>query len=153
MQRAGLTFTPPEAVLALDKLATRFQNLERSPNWCKDWEDRLREQIQSVSAVRKNKGKYYSWELMRSSYVIGMLKVRSGDSVSSSIISALPYLNVVKDEGLLLHLSSTSAWGFMRLIFQSCCYGAFVSQCSDFPLYVNKREQSSNPFLWRLIVE
>lgn len=60
VQRAGLTFEPPEAVLALDKLATRFQNLERSPNWCKDWEDRLREQIQSVSAVRKNNGKYYS---------------------------------------------------------------------------------------------
>ncbi|XP_074546767.1 threonine synthase-like 2 [Halichoeres trimaculatus] len=60
VQRAGLTFDPPEAVLALDKLATRFQNLERSPNWCKDWEARLREQIQSVSVVRKNNRKYYS---------------------------------------------------------------------------------------------
>ncbi|KAK5851586.1 hypothetical protein PBY51_023130 [Eleginops maclovinus] len=54
VQRAGLTFDLPEAVLALDKLATRFQNLERSPDWCKDWEDRLREKIQSVSSSRKN---------------------------------------------------------------------------------------------------
>ncbi|XP_034566235.1 threonine synthase-like 2 [Notolabrus celidotus] len=60
VQRAGLTFDLPEAVLALDKLATRYQNLERSPNWCKDWEDKLREQIQSVSSVRKNNGTYYS---------------------------------------------------------------------------------------------
>ncbi len=61
VQRAGLTFDLPEAVLVLDKLATRYQNLERSPNWCRDWEDRLREKIQSVSSVRKNKGTYYSW--------------------------------------------------------------------------------------------
>ncbi|XP_020495690.1 threonine synthase-like 2 [Labrus bergylta] len=60
VQRAGLTFDLPEAVLALDKLATRYQNLERSQNWCKDWEHRLREQIQSVSAVRKTNGTYYS---------------------------------------------------------------------------------------------
>ncbi|CAJ1071045.1 threonine synthase-like 2 [Xyrichtys novacula] len=60
VEKAGLTFNPPEAVLALDKLPTRFQNLEWSQNWCKDWEDRLREQIQSVSLVRKNNGAYYS---------------------------------------------------------------------------------------------
>ncbi|XP_041667742.1 threonine synthase-like 2 [Cheilinus undulatus] len=60
VQRAGLTFDLPEAVLALDKMATRYQKLERSPNWCKDWEDRLREQLQSVSSVRKSKGMFYS---------------------------------------------------------------------------------------------
>lgn len=59
VQRAGLTFDLPMAVIALDKLATRYQNLERSLNWCKDWEDRLRERIQSVGSVRKNKGTYY----------------------------------------------------------------------------------------------
>ncbi|XP_037608336.1 threonine synthase-like 2 isoform X1 [Sebastes umbrosus] len=60
VQKAGLTFDLPEAVLALDKLATRYQNLERSENWCKDWEDSLREKLQSVSSARKNKGTYYS---------------------------------------------------------------------------------------------
>ncbi|XP_041816620.1 threonine synthase-like 2 [Chelmon rostratus] len=59
VQRAGLTFDLPEAVLALDKLGTRYQNLERSLNWCKDWEDKLRETIQSVSSVRKNRATYY----------------------------------------------------------------------------------------------
>ncbi|XP_031696107.1 threonine synthase-like 2 [Anarrhichthys ocellatus] len=59
VQRAGLTFDLPEAVLALDKLATRYQNLERSLNWCKDWEDTLREKIQSVSSARKTRGNYY----------------------------------------------------------------------------------------------
>ncbi|KAM6901857.1 threonine synthase-like 2 isoform 1-T1 [Lycodopsis pacificus] len=59
VQRAGLTFDLPEAVLALDKLATRYQNLERSLNWCEDWEDRLREKIQSVSSARKTGGNYY----------------------------------------------------------------------------------------------
>ncbi|XP_053195914.1 threonine synthase-like 2 [Scomber japonicus] len=53
VQRAGLTFDLPEAVQALDKLATRYENLERSPNWCKDWEDRLREKIQCVSSARR----------------------------------------------------------------------------------------------------
>lgn len=60
VQRAGLTFNLPEAVLALDNLPTRYQNLERSHSWCKDWEDRLREFIQSVSIVRKNGGTYYT---------------------------------------------------------------------------------------------
>ncbi|KAK2888637.1 hypothetical protein Q8A73_020085 [Channa argus] len=46
VQRAGLTFHIPEAVRMLDKLATRYQNLEWSPNWCKDWEERLRAKIQ-----------------------------------------------------------------------------------------------------------
>lgn len=59
VQKAGLTFDLPEAVLALDASPTRFQNLERSPNWCVDWEDRLREWIQSVSRVRKERGSYY----------------------------------------------------------------------------------------------
>ncbi|XP_008301758.1 threonine synthase-like 2 [Stegastes partitus] len=60
VERAGLTFDLPEAVLALEKLPTRYQNLERSHNWCKDWEDRLREFIQSVGIVRKNRGTYYT---------------------------------------------------------------------------------------------
>ncbi|XP_022073812.1 threonine synthase-like 2 isoform X2 [Acanthochromis polyacanthus] len=60
VQRAGLTFDLPEEVLALNKLPTRYQNLERSHSWCKDWEDRLREFIQSVSVVRKNGGTYYT---------------------------------------------------------------------------------------------
>ncbi|CAK6972496.1 threonine synthase-like 2 [Scomber scombrus] len=53
VQRAGLTFDLPEAVQALDKLGTRYENLERSPNWCKDWEDKLREKIQCVSSARR----------------------------------------------------------------------------------------------------
>ncbi|XP_062289972.1 threonine synthase-like 2 [Scomber scombrus] len=53
VQKAGLTFDLPEAVQALDKLGTRYENLERSPNWCKDWEDRLREKIQYVSSARR----------------------------------------------------------------------------------------------------
>ncbi|XP_034457467.1 threonine synthase-like 2 [Hippoglossus hippoglossus] len=56
VQRAGLTFDLPEAVQALDKLPTRYQILERSPDWCKDWEQTLREKIQSVSVSRKNRG-------------------------------------------------------------------------------------------------
>ncbi|XP_030006831.1 threonine synthase-like 2 [Sphaeramia orbicularis] len=59
IQKAGLTFDLPEKVQELDKLATRYENLERSPNWCKDWEGRLREKIQYVSAARKNRVSYY----------------------------------------------------------------------------------------------
>ncbi|XP_068430251.1 threonine synthase-like 2 [Clinocottus analis] len=59
VQRAGLTFDLPEAVLALDKLASRYQHLERSANWCKDWEDTLREKIQSVTLARKSGVTYY----------------------------------------------------------------------------------------------
>ncbi|KAK1884450.1 Threonine synthase-like 2 [Dissostichus eleginoides] len=54
VQRAGLTFDLPEAVLALDELPTRYQNLERSADWCKDWKESLRQKIQSVSSSRKN---------------------------------------------------------------------------------------------------
>ncbi|GLD51867.1 threonine synthase-like 2 isoform X1 [Lates japonicus] len=53
VQRAGLTFDLPEAVQALDKLATRYENLERSLDWSKDWEERLREKIQSVTSSRE----------------------------------------------------------------------------------------------------
>ncbi|KAM9338199.1 threonine synthase-like 2 [Symphorus nematophorus] len=60
VERASLTFDLPGAVLALDKLATRYENLERSASWCKDWEDRLREKIQSVSSIRKTRGTYYT---------------------------------------------------------------------------------------------
>ncbi|KAF7644275.1 hypothetical protein LDENG_00224900 [Lucifuga dentata] len=60
VQRAGLTFDLPETLRALDNMATRFQTLERSLNWCKDWEDKLRETIQAVSLARKNGVLYYS---------------------------------------------------------------------------------------------
>ncbi|KAM9841056.1 threonine synthase-like 2 [Aulostomus maculatus] len=60
VEEAGLTFDVPEAVQALDKLATRYQNLERSVNWCKDWEAILREKIQSVGLARNNSINYYS---------------------------------------------------------------------------------------------
>lgn len=59
VEKAGVTFSPPETVLMLDKLATRYENLERSQDWCKDWEDRLRAKIQSVTSVRKNGEKCY----------------------------------------------------------------------------------------------
>ncbi|XP_037548450.1 threonine synthase-like 2 [Nematolebias whitei] len=54
VEKAGLPFDPPEAVQALDRMPTRYQNLERSQNWCKDWENRLRDWIQFVSSNRKN---------------------------------------------------------------------------------------------------
>lgn len=60
VEKAGLTFDLPEAVLALEKLPTRYQELERSQNWCEDWEGRLRERIHSVSAARKNGMTYYT---------------------------------------------------------------------------------------------
>ncbi|XP_030599250.1 threonine synthase-like 2 isoform X2 [Archocentrus centrarchus] len=60
VEKAGLTFDLPEAVLALEKLPSRYQELERSQNWCKDWEDSLRARIQSVSAVRNSGGTYYT---------------------------------------------------------------------------------------------
>ncbi|XP_061570212.1 threonine synthase-like 2 [Cololabis saira] len=60
VQKAGLPLTSPEAVLALDELPTRYQNLERSADWCRDWEDRLRERIQAVAAVRTSGGAYYT---------------------------------------------------------------------------------------------
>ncbi|XP_029023970.1 threonine synthase-like 2 isoform X2 [Betta splendens] len=58
VQRAGLTCDQPEAVQALDSLPTRYQNLERSLDWCKDWEDRLREKIQWISSSRKDADTY-----------------------------------------------------------------------------------------------
>ncbi|XP_005950624.1 threonine synthase-like 2 [Haplochromis burtoni] len=60
VEKAALTFDLPEAVLALEKLPTRYQELERCQNWCEDWEDRLRETIQSVSVARKNGMTYYT---------------------------------------------------------------------------------------------
>uniref|UniRef100_A0A3B5KV55 Threonine synthase-like 2 n=1 Tax=Xiphophorus couchianus TaxID=32473 RepID=A0A3B5KV55_9TELE len=59
VEKAGLTFDPPEAVLALDQLPTRYQNLERSADWCEDWEERLRDWIQFVSRTRKKGGVCY----------------------------------------------------------------------------------------------
>ncbi|XP_008322721.1 threonine synthase-like 2 [Cynoglossus semilaevis] len=49
MNRAGLTIDLPETVRMLDKLKSRYENLERSPDWCKKWEQRLRYKIQSFS--------------------------------------------------------------------------------------------------------
>ncbi|XP_024858280.1 threonine synthase-like 2 [Kryptolebias marmoratus] len=60
VEKAGLTFDLPEEVRALDHKPTRYQNLERSQNWCKDWEDKLRDWIQFVSSVRKSSGVCYS---------------------------------------------------------------------------------------------
>lgn len=59
MEKAGVTYSPPETVLVLDRLPTRRENLERSQDWCKDWEDVLREKILSVNTVRANGGKCY----------------------------------------------------------------------------------------------
>ncbi|KAM4634377.1 threonine synthase-like 2 [Polymixia lowei] len=60
VQRAGLTLDLPEAVRALNNMATRYQKLERSQNWTIDWEDRLREIIQSISSARERRVTYYS---------------------------------------------------------------------------------------------
>lgn len=59
VEKAGVTYSPPEKVLMLDGLATRYEHLERSQDWCTDWEDILREKILSVNSVRKNGGKCY----------------------------------------------------------------------------------------------
>ncbi|XP_051907823.1 threonine synthase-like 2 isoform X1 [Hippocampus zosterae] len=59
LRRAGLNFDLPDAIKALDKLPSRFQNLERTSDWCKDWEQRLRMTIQSVSSARKNGVAFY----------------------------------------------------------------------------------------------
>ncbi|XP_020782253.1 threonine synthase-like 2 [Boleophthalmus pectinirostris] len=59
IQKAGLTFDLPEKVQELDKLPTRYENLERGPNWCNDWEDRLREKIKVVSSARSRSVSYY----------------------------------------------------------------------------------------------
>ncbi|KAM3874192.1 threonine synthase-like 2 [Diretmus argenteus] len=60
VQRAGLTLDLPEAVRALDKMATRYQNLDRCLNWSKAWEDKLRERIQAISSARERRVTYYS---------------------------------------------------------------------------------------------
>ncbi|XP_034048237.1 threonine synthase-like 2 isoform X2 [Thalassophryne amazonica] len=57
VQKAGLTFEPPEAIRVLDKLPSRYQNLERGANWCKDWEHRLKETIRAVGKVREKGGR------------------------------------------------------------------------------------------------
>ncbi|CAG5867158.1 unnamed protein product [Menidia menidia] len=58
--KAGLPFDLPEPVQALDKLPTRYQNLEKTLKWSQDWADRLKECICHVSKVRNNKGIYYN---------------------------------------------------------------------------------------------
>ncbi|XP_077442504.1 threonine synthase-like 2 isoform X2 [Vanacampus margaritifer] len=60
IKRAGLNFDLPEAVKTLDKLPSRYENLERTSDWCKDWEEKLRMAIQSISSARKNRMAYYS---------------------------------------------------------------------------------------------
>lgn len=59
VQKAGLVFKLPENVKELDKLPTRYENLEKSSNWCKDWEERLREKIKFVASARSNNVCYY----------------------------------------------------------------------------------------------
>uniref|UniRef100_A0A672GJQ5 Threonine synthase-like 2 n=1 Tax=Salarias fasciatus TaxID=181472 RepID=A0A672GJQ5_SALFA len=59
VQKAGLTFDPPEAVKALDSLPTRFQTLERRDSWCRDWEQSLREWIGSVGRARSSGAPFY----------------------------------------------------------------------------------------------
>uniref|UniRef100_A0A8C6WND2 Threonine synthase-like 2 n=1 Tax=Neogobius melanostomus TaxID=47308 RepID=A0A8C6WND2_9GOBI len=59
VKKAGLAFELPEKVQELDKLPTRYENLERSPNWCKDWEDRLRDKIKCVASARTHNVCYY----------------------------------------------------------------------------------------------
>ncbi|XP_029372447.1 threonine synthase-like 2 [Echeneis naucrates] len=58
VEQAGLTFDLPKAVQALDKLETRYQKLERSQEWCKDWEERLREKIKSVPSKKNTSCSY-----------------------------------------------------------------------------------------------
>lgn len=60
MEKAGLTFDLPEAVLALEKLPSRHQDLERGPAWCREWEEALRARIQAVSAARSHGHAYYT---------------------------------------------------------------------------------------------
>lgn len=57
--KAGLTFELPENVQALDALPTRYENLERSPTWSQDWEQRLRQKIQCVAAARARNACFY----------------------------------------------------------------------------------------------
>ncbi|KAL0965514.1 hypothetical protein UPYG_G00282310 [Umbra pygmaea] len=60
VQKAGLNFDLPEAVLALDKMAARYLALERGENWEKDWESRLKQCIQDIASVRQRGLTYYS---------------------------------------------------------------------------------------------
>ncbi|XP_024119048.1 threonine synthase-like 2 isoform X2 [Oryzias melastigma] len=55
VQRAGLPFSPPAALQALDGLPSRCQELRRSADWSRDWEDRLRRHIQDLDAARKSR--------------------------------------------------------------------------------------------------
>lgn len=59
VQKAGLVFELPEKVKDLDKLPTRYENLEKSSNWCKDWEERLKEKIKFVASARSHNVSYY----------------------------------------------------------------------------------------------
>ncbi|KAJ8395592.1 hypothetical protein AAFF_G00030730 [Aldrovandia affinis] len=56
VQKAGLTVDLPERVRALEKMAARYEDLERG----EDWEGRLRERIESISSVRQCGVLFYS---------------------------------------------------------------------------------------------
>lgn len=60
VQRAGLTLDLPESLASLDKMAARCEHLERNRTWSKDWEDKLRERIQSISSARERNVTYYT---------------------------------------------------------------------------------------------
>ncbi|XP_036384357.1 threonine synthase-like 2 [Megalops cyprinoides] len=56
VQKAGLTIDLPQEVRALEKMATRYEDLEQG----EDWEHRLRERIESISSVRQRGALFYS---------------------------------------------------------------------------------------------
>ncbi|XP_034153038.1 threonine synthase-like 2 isoform X1 [Esox lucius] len=62
VQKAGLTLDLPEKVLALDKKQTRYVALDRSENWEKDWEGRLKQCIQAIGSARQHGLSYYEHE-------------------------------------------------------------------------------------------
>ncbi|KAJ8287224.1 hypothetical protein GJAV_G00049070 [Gymnothorax javanicus] len=56
VEKAGLTVSIPEDVRALDNMPTRHVDLEKAD----DWEQRLRERIESVSSARQRGALFYS---------------------------------------------------------------------------------------------
>lgn len=60
VQKAGLTLDLPETIVALDKMPSRCENLERGLDWRRDWENCLRERIQSIGSLRQRGASYYS---------------------------------------------------------------------------------------------
>ncbi|CAL8321974.1 unnamed protein product [Lota lota] len=60
VQRAGLTLDLPESLSSLDKMVARYESLEKSQTGTKDWEDKLRVKIQSISSAREHNVTYYT---------------------------------------------------------------------------------------------